>query len=73
MSTITPKEFAQQVDSDARTVRKFLRSEAKANETETPGKGSRWEIESKRVTGLKKKFIAWTAAQAKPDETPEEG
>ena len=70
---ITPKELAVQLDTDARTVRKFLRSDAKANGTETPGKGSRWEIEARSVRSLQKRFNAWNAARAeKQDETPDE-
>lgn len=61
--TITPKDLAVKFDSDARTVRKFLRSDAKQNGTETPGKGSRWAIEAKTVRSLQKRFDAWNAAR----------
>lgn len=68
---ITPKELAVTLETDARTVRKFLRADAKANGTETPGKGSRWEIEAKTVRSLQKRFNAWNAARAeKQDEEP---
>lgn len=71
---ITPKEFAVTVGSDPRTVRKFLRSDARANGAETPGKGSRWEIEAKTVRSLTKRFNAWNEARnEKSDETPDEG
>ena len=63
-NVMTPTEFAATVDSDGRTVRKFLRSiTAKENQ---PGKGSRWELDgSKRsVTKLQKQFAEWSAKQA---------
>lgn len=57
MATTTPKEFALQVESDARTVRKFLRDVTPKDEH--PGKGSRWAIENRRVRSLAKKFQKW--------------
>lgn len=70
---LTPKELAVKFESDARTVRKFLRNDAKVNGTETPGKGSRWEIEAKTVRTLQKRFNDWNAARAeKQDETVED-
>lgn len=61
MATITPKEFALRVNSDGRTVRKFLRSDAGMGMR--VGKGNRWEIESKSVKSLTSKFSKWNAAQ----------
>lgn len=67
---ITPKELAEKLDTDPRTLRKFLRSNARKNGIETPGKGSRWEIDSKTVPTLRKGFKVWNDARAeKPDET----
>lgn len=67
---LTPKELAEKFETDARTVRKFLRKDARDNGAETPGKGSRWEIDSKSVASLRKRFIIWSAARAeKPAET----
>lgn len=66
-TTLTPKELAVKLQSDPRTVRKFLRAEAKANGTETPGKGSRWAIEAKQVRSLAKKFAAWVAEAAEAE------
>jgi hypothetical protein len=66
MATITPKEFAQKVQSDPRTVRKFFRS---LDQVESPGKGGRYAIEAKQVKSLTTKFNAWNEAkQAKKDE-----
>lgn len=71
MSSISPKEFAQRVGSDPRTVRKFLRSNARENGTETPGKGSRWELDGKSIRSLSTKFRKWDDARTAPeaDET----
>lgn len=66
MSTITPKEFAVKVESDPRTVRKFLRKEMGI-----VGKGQRWAIESKQVRSLTTKFEKWNDAR-NATETPEE-
>lgn len=66
---MTPKEIAADFETDARTLRKFLRSQAKANGTETPGKGSRWAIEARTMRSLRKQFDAWVAA--KTPATPE--
>lgn len=57
MATITPKELAVRLESDGKTVRKFLRSITPKDEQ--PGKGNRWAIDSKRVTSLKKEFATW--------------
>ena len=59
MATLTPKELAVRFDSDARTVRKFLRSE-----DIRVGKGHRHAIESKQVKSLQKRFDAWIAEKA---------
>jgi hypothetical protein len=61
--TITPTEFASEVGTDGRTVRKFLRS-ITPKESQ-PGKGSRWELDGTKrgVTTLTKRFNEWKAAQ----------
>jgi len=64
MATITTADLAAEVNTDTRTLRKFLRADAKAQGKATPGKGSRYAIERKQVAGLKKRFTAWTEAQA---------
>ena len=66
MATITPKEFAQKLGTDPRTVRKFLRSEAGMNSR--VGKGSRWALESKQIASLTKKFRKWDEARKTTDE-----
>jgi hypothetical protein len=61
--TITPAELAETVNSDGKTVRKFLRSITPKEDQ--PGKGSRWAIDgSKRsLTKLQKQFATWNQAQ----------
>ena len=77
-------EFAEVLGTTPRNARKFLRSDARANGKEIPGKGSRWTIDKKTLPGLKKRFAAWTKAQdearakreaekAAEVETPTEG
>ena len=63
MATITTTELATELDTTPRTLRKFLRADAKAQGNATPGKGSRYAIERKAVKGLQSRFAKWTAAQ----------
>lgn len=60
---MTPAQFAEMVDSDGRTVRKFLRSITPKDEQ--PGKGSRWSLPAtkREVTKLQKQFTEWAEAQ----------
>lgn len=62
MATITVSEFATELDTDARTARKFLRSVTDADSQ--PGKGGRWSIEKREVRSLKSKFAKWGADEA---------
>lgn len=61
--SMTPTEFAVQVGSDGKTVRKFLRSITPKEDQ--PGKGSRWALEDgkAKVTKLTKQFRTWEAAE----------
>jgi predicted transcriptional regulator len=63
MATITASELAAELGTTPREVRKFLRSDAKANDVPTPGKGSRYAIERKSVRSLAKRFAAWDEAR----------
>ena len=56
-------EFATELNTTPRNARKFLRSNARAAGDTIPGKGSRWNIEKKSMTSLKKQFAAWSKAQ----------
>jgi hypothetical protein len=81
---LTPKEIAQEWGISAKTLRKFLRANARAvslktgNPLEVPGKGGRWSIERKSLKSLRKGFDAYIAEldakraeQASKEETPE--
>lgn len=63
MATLSAKELAAQLDTDGRTVRKFLRAVVKAADVPNPGKGQRWSIEAKDVKKLKTHFVRWNAAR----------
>lgn len=62
----TTSEVAEKFGTTPRTLRKFLRSDARAaGQGDTlPGKGSRYAIEGKALAPLKKRFGAWQVAQA---------
>lgn len=66
MATLTTAELAAELGTTPRTLRKFLRSDARSrNAGDTlPGKGSRYAIERKAVKGLNARFIKWQAAEA---------
>lgn len=71
MATLTAKELAQDLGTDGRTVRKFLRSITPVEDR--PGKGSRWTIERKEVRSLRTKFSKWNEDRVKAEaEDPEE-
>jgi len=69
MAQITASELATELDTTPREVRKFLRADAKAQGTATPGKGARYQIERKQVASLKKRYRAWD--EARKVEAPE--
>jgi predicted transcriptional regulator len=66
MAQFTTAEVAEKFGTTPRTLRKFLRSDARANGAadSLPGKGSRYAIEGKQLAPLKKRFGAWQVAQA---------
>lgn len=66
MATITSTELALELSTTTRTLRKFLRADARAADKgdTLPGKGGRYAIERKQVPGLKKRFSKWQAAEA---------
>lgn len=66
MATKTPKELAVLFSSDARTVRKFLRSE-----DVRVGKGHRHAIDAKSVKAMQKRFNAWNEAKRPKDADDE--
>jgi hypothetical protein len=66
MATITTTELAEEIGTSPRTLRKFLRADARAADKgdSLPGKGGRYAIERKAVPGLKKRYAKWAAAEA---------
>jgi hypothetical protein len=54
MAQINVKDLAEELETTARTARKFLRSIVPKEDQ--PGKGGRWQIEKREVRSLKKKF-----------------
>lgn len=66
MAQFTTAEVAEKFETTPRTLRKFLRSDARANGRgdSLPGKGSRYAIEGKDLAGMKKRFAAWKVEQA---------
>lgn len=60
---MTPKEVAQALDTDPKTLRKFLRSRSSGIAADAPGKGGRWAIEAKKVRSLRTKFAKWDLAR----------
>jgi hypothetical protein len=75
MAVLSASELAAELDTDSRTVRKFLRSVTPKDAQ--PGKGSRWGIEKKQVRSLRSQFVKFQAAQAEKaaqdaTQTPED-
>lgn len=56
---LSAKEAARELGTDARTLRKFIRS-AKDLPIEPVGQGARYEFTTKEVKQLKKAFVAWS-------------
>lgn len=66
MAQFTTAEVAEKFGTTPRTLRKFLRADAKAKDAADtlPGKGSRYSLEGKDLAPMKKRFSKWTAAEA---------
>lgn len=65
-NTLTTAQLAEKLGTTPKTLRKFLRADARANNQgdSLPGKGSRYAIEAKAVKGLGSRFTKWQAAEA---------
>lgn len=61
VQVLSTKELADELKTDARTLRKFLR--AVTPKDDQPGKGSRWSIEKRQLRSLRKQFSEWQAAK----------
>lgn len=67
MAQFTTAQVAEKFDTTPRTLRKFLRADARAADAADtlPGKGSRYAIEGSQLKGLRSRFNAWQVEQAK--------
>lgn len=66
MAQFTTAQVAEKFGTNPRTLRKFLRSDARsrgAGDT-LPGKGSRYALEGKDLAPMRKRFNAWQVAEA---------
>lgn len=57
--TMTTKEVAEELETDSRTLRKFLRS--KTSPITPVGQGNRYSIQRGQIKVLKKAFLVWRA------------
>lgn len=62
-TTLTTKEVAEKLDTDPRTLRRFLRSQA--SPVREVGKGNRYHIEARQFRTLKKAFIRWHSSHTR--------
>lgn len=69
MAEMTTAQVAEEFDTTARELRKFLRSEASG--IESVGKGARYTLpgNKRELTKLRKQFDEWTASKVKTAET----
>lgn len=63
MTTLSAKEAARELGTDARTFRKFMRS--MLPKEEQPGQGNRYHIEEAQLKKLKSQFEEWSKPKAK--------
>lgn len=66
MAQFTTGEVAEKFGTTPRTLRKFLRSDARANGRgdSLPGKGARYALEGRDLAAMRKRFGAWQVEQA---------
>ncbi len=66
MAQFTTTEVAAKFETTPRTLRKFLRADARDRNAadSLPGKGSRYTLEGKDLAPMKKRFAKWSAAEA---------
>lgn len=65
---LNAKDIAATLDTDTRTLRKFLRSDA--SPIEPVGKGGRYSIEGRQMRSLTAAFKKWDANRRPADATP---
>ena len=59
--TITTTELAEQLETDPKTLRRFLRSDS--SPVETVGKGHRYILDPKTTKMVQKAFTAWATSR----------
>lgn len=69
--TLSAKEAAAELGTDARTLRKFLRSKAQ-DVVEPVGQGKRYALTKGDVKKLKKKFEQWSESGSRKQKEDEE-
>lgn len=62
-TTLTTTELASELETDGRTLRKFLR-DTRGDGKAVVGKGARYSFEKREVRSLKSQFAKWSAAKA---------
>jgi len=65
--TLSAKEVARELNTDARTFRKFMR--ATTPKSDQPGQGNRYKFDPDELPGLKHRFTEWSKPKVK-DESP---
>lgn len=68
-SPITTREVAEALDTDPRTLRKFLRSDVST--IDSVGRGKRYEFTKGDIDRLRPRFDAWVSANARPTKADE--
>lgn len=58
---INTAQLAEELDTDPRTLRRFLRSEA--SPVENVGKGKRYMLDTKSTRLIRKQFLAWVESK----------
>lgn len=58
---VSTTELAEELETDPRTLRRFLRSEA--SPVETVGKGHRYVLDTPTVRLIRKSFTAWAESK----------
>lgn len=64
--TLSAKDVARELETDARTLRKFLRDTTPTEDH--PGQGGRWAFTKADVKGLKKAFADWASGKRAKDK-----
>ena len=64
-TTLTAKQAATKLGTDARTLRKFFRA---TPDIEAVGRGGKYEIDAKELPAIRKAFKVWEKAEAKAAE-----